>query len=127
MVTSSSELPDRRIARLDVDQIHAMLEAGILREGEPVELSDRVLVGKDRSADASLAYERTTKLALDARFGIPQCVIVDLQDSTVEIYEQPSPAEACYRATSFRRAGEAVALRLGEAEHLEVDASRSLP
>lgn len=205
VVMSSPALHDRRIARLDVGQVHAMLDAGILRDGEAVELIDGVLVCKDRSAlgedvmtigkrhnlvvkllarldpelaqrgrhmqtqgpltlpprdepepdgiilrgdprsyadhlpeaadaesvievaDASLAYDRTTKLALYARAGIRQYVIVNLQNSTVEIYEQPSPAEACYRATSFRHAGETVALRVADGEHLEVDAARLLP
>lgn len=40
---------DLRLARLTVDQIHAMLKAGILRDGEPIELIDGVLVYKDRS------------------------------------------------------------------------------
>jgi Uma2 family endonuclease len=41
--------PDLRVAPLTVEQVHAMLHAGILREGEPVELIDGVLVYKDRS------------------------------------------------------------------------------
>lgn len=38
-----------RMARIDVDQYHRMLDAGILREGEPIELLDGFLVYKDRS------------------------------------------------------------------------------
>jgi hypothetical protein len=41
---AANPAPERRIARLDVRQLHAMLEAGILAEGEPVELIDGVLV-----------------------------------------------------------------------------------
>lgn len=153
----------QRVARLTVEQVHAMLEAGIVREGEPIELIDGLLLHKDRSAkgedpmtigrrhnlvvkllgrldaeltaqgchmqtqgpvsipphdepepdgavlhgeprdytdrlpeardvasvievaDASLPYDRTRKLALNARAGIPQYVIVNLQDDVVEI------------------------------------------
>ncbi|MBI3272598.1 MAG: Uma2 family endonuclease [Planctomycetes bacterium] len=39
-----------RLAPLDVDQYHRMLEGGILLEGAPIELLDGVLVYKDRSA-----------------------------------------------------------------------------
>jgi len=38
-----------RLARLTVDQVHAMVDAGILREGEAIELIDGVLICKDRS------------------------------------------------------------------------------
>jgi hypothetical protein len=38
---------------LTVDQFHRMVEAGILREGEPVELIDGVLVRKDFGAEGS--------------------------------------------------------------------------
>jgi hypothetical protein len=39
-----------RIARLTIDQVHAMIETGIVHEGAPIELIDGVLVHKDRSA-----------------------------------------------------------------------------
>lgn len=39
-----------RFVRLRVEQLHAMLEAGILVDGEPLELLDGLLVYKDRSA-----------------------------------------------------------------------------
>jgi hypothetical protein len=42
--------PQPRLARLHVDQVHAMLEAGILRDRDPIELIDGVLVYKDKSA-----------------------------------------------------------------------------
>lgn len=46
---AESRSPDHRIARLTVDQYHRMIDSGILREGEPIELLDGVLVYKDRS------------------------------------------------------------------------------
>jgi hypothetical protein len=48
MAATSPEV-ERRIARLTVDQVQGMLEAGILVEGAPIELIDGVLVYKDRS------------------------------------------------------------------------------
>ena len=47
-----SELPSlvSRIARLTASQVHTMLEAGILRDGEPFELIDGLLLYKDRAA-----------------------------------------------------------------------------
>ena len=49
MVTSALAEPRPRIARLTVEQVEGMLEAGILPEGAPIELIDGVLVYKDRS------------------------------------------------------------------------------
>ncbi len=40
--------PPPRIARINVDQYHRMLETGILKDGDPIELLDGVLVYKDR-------------------------------------------------------------------------------
>ena len=48
-MSQRADVFDPRIARLTVDQVHAMLDAGILRDGDPVELIDGVLVRKDRS------------------------------------------------------------------------------
>lgn len=41
--------PVPMIERLTVPQFHRMIEAGILREGEPIELIDGILVRKDNS------------------------------------------------------------------------------
>src|SRR3990172_7639968 len=42
--------PFPRLAQIDVDQYHKMIETGILPEGAPIELIDGLLVYKDRSA-----------------------------------------------------------------------------
>jgi Uma2 family endonuclease len=196
---------DARVARLTVDQLHAMVGAGILREGEPIELIDGVLVYKDRSArgedpmtiarrhnlvvkllarldadlvargchmqtqgplslppydepepdgavlrgeprhyaerlpaaadvaciievsDASLAYDRTRKLALYARSALPQYLIVNLQDDQIEIYEEPLPDAGRYGAKRTARAAEALAVHVGDAQYLKIDARRILP
>jgi Uma2 family endonuclease len=200
----STSLADPRIARLTVDQVHAMIEAGIVHEGAPIELIDGVLVYKDRStsgedhtsvgkehslvvsllneldvdlaqrgchmrtqnplslpphnepepdgailqgrpraytdrvpkaadagavievADSSLVYDRKTKLALYARAGIPQYIIVNLSGRCIEIYEQPSPGGS-YQHVTVRRAGETISLRLPDGERFEILADRILP
>jgi hypothetical protein len=200
----SAFIAEPRIARLTVDQVHAMVKAGIVHEGAPIELIDGVLIHKDRSAsgedpmsiakdhslvvsllgeldadlaqrgyhmriqnplslppydepepdgailrgrprtytgcvpgaadavsvievaDSSLAYDRKTKLALYARAGIAQYVIVNLKGRCVEIYEQPRP-DGSYQDVAVRRAGETVAFRLTDGEHFEILADRILP
>ncbi|HEX2687487.1 MAG TPA: Uma2 family endonuclease [Kofleriaceae bacterium] len=200
----STPLAEPRIARLTVDQVHAMIKAGIVREGAPIELIDGVLIHKDRSAsgedpmsigkehrlvvsllgeldadlaqrnchmqtqnplslppfdepepdgailrgrpraytdrvpgaadvgsvievaDSSLAYDRKTKLALYARAGIPQYVLVNLSGRCIEIYERPSP-DGSYQHIAVQRAGETVALRLADGERFEILADRILP
>jgi hypothetical protein len=200
---AQSTAPHARV-RLTVDQVHAMLEAGILAEGQPVELIDGMLVYKVRSArgedpvtigkkhnlvvkllarldaalgergchmqtqgpvrlsvhdepepdgavlrgeprdytdrlpeaadvhcvievaDASLAFDRTTKLALYARAGIRQYLIVNLRDGCIESYERPS-VRGRYSRKSVLRAGKRAALALGDRERLEIDAAEILP
>jgi hypothetical protein len=195
---------EARIARLTVDQVHAMIKAGIVHEGAAIELIDGVLVHKDRSAsgedpmsigkdhrlvgsllgeldadlaqrgchmqtqnplslspydepepdgailrgrpraytdrvpgaadvgsvievaDSSLAYDRKTKLALYARAGIAQSMIVNLSGRCIELYEQPGP-DGSYRQIVVRRAGETVDLRLPDGERFELLADRILP
>lgn len=204
MVTSRAEA-EPRIARLTVDQVQAMLEAGILAEGAPIELIDGVLVYKDRSdhgedpttigkkhnlavkllgrldselasrgchmqtqgpvslpphdepepdaaivrgqprdyadrlptasdvsavievADSSLGYDRTVKLALYARSGIGQYVIVNLRQRCLEVHERPDPASERYERVSVLRAGDTLALRVTASELLELEASTILP
>jgi Uma2 family endonuclease len=199
-----STLAQPRFARLTVDQVHAMIKAGIVHEGASIELIDGMLVHKDRSAtgedpmsigkghrlvvgllgqldsdlaqfgchmqtqnplslppydepepdaailrgqlraytdrepgaadvgsvievaDSSLAYDRKTKLALYARAGIPQYVIVNLAGRCIEVYEQPHP-DGSYQQIVVRRAGETVALRLPDGERFEILADRILP
>ena len=49
---------------LTVEQFHRMIEAGILRDGEPVELIDGVLVRKDSSALGGNAMGHSARHAL---------------------------------------------------------------
>jgi Uma2 family endonuclease len=43
-------------------------------------------------SDSSLAYDRGIKLALYARFGVPEVWIVDLVGAAIEVYRQPAGA-----------------------------------
>lgn len=201
-MVSAVELP---VVRLTVAQVHAMLRAGILQEGDPIELIDGLLIRKDRSAhgadpmtigekhnlvvkllarldpeltrhgchmqtqgpltlglhdepepdgavlrgdprdytnalprgedascvievaDSSLEVDRTRKLALYARAGVPQYVIVNLRDGCVEVHDTPVAERGCYAQTRVARAGERVALRTSDGSTLEIDAGRILP
>ena len=59
-------------------------------------------------AGASLHFDRTAKLALYARHGIPDYWIVNLVDDVIETYR--NPAGAAYQEARTHRRGEAVAL-----------------
>jgi hypothetical protein len=50
MLNASEQISLASVLPLTVDQYHQMIAGGILREGEPVELIDGVLIRKDRSA-----------------------------------------------------------------------------
>lgn len=58
-------------------------------------------------ADRSLAYDRTEKLALYARAGIPEYWLVDVQQKTLAVHREP--ADGAYRSRAVLRAGETVA------------------
>jgi Uma2 family endonuclease len=40
-------------------------------------------------SETSLTYDRTVKLALYAKFGVPEIWIVDLLGSAIEVYHEP--------------------------------------
>ena len=40
-------------------------------------------------SETSLAYDRSVKLALNAKFGVPEVWIIDLTGSAVEVYREP--------------------------------------
>ncbi len=48
-------------------------------------------------SDSSLAYDRNTKLALYARFGVPEVWIVDIPGGGVEIYREPKDGAYAFR------------------------------
>lgn len=201
-MTTAFELP---VVRLTTRQVHAMVEAGILREGEPIELIDGLLVRKDRSArgadpmtigekhnlvvkllarldaelvelgchmqtqgpltlgehdepepdgavlrgeprdylerlpaagdaravievaDSSLEVDRTRKLALYARAGIEQYVVVNLREHRLEVHEAPAPTEQRYQRTTVLGPGDELSLRTGADSALVIEASRILP
>lgn len=61
-------------------------------------------------ADGSIRFDRTTKLPLDARFGIGEYWIVDLNRRMVDAYR--NPVGASYMETTTHQAGERFALSL---------------
>ena len=104
---------------------------GAILRGRPRAYTDRVPGVADSGsvievADSSLVYDRKTKLALYARAGIAQYVIVNLSGRCIELYEQPR-SDGSYQEVIVRRAGETVALRLPDGERFEILADRILP
>ena len=52
-------------------------------------------------ADATVAYDRTVKVSLYARAGIPEVWLVDLVSEAVEVYRRPAGGQYA----EFRRVG----------------------
>ena len=48
-------------------------------------------------SDSSLAYDRNTKLALYARFGVPEVWIVDIPGGALEVYRAPEDGAYAHR------------------------------
>jgi len=63
-------------------------------------------------SDSSLDHDRKTKLALYARFGVPEVWIVDLSGSAIEVYRDP--AEGRYRSFSRMVQGALTPARIPE-------------
>jgi len=71
-------------------------------------------------ADTSLQYDRTVKLRLYARAGIPEYWIADVNTDTVEVYRSPSGEQYATRQVFSR--GESVAPRAFPDAVIAVDA-----
>jgi Uma2 family endonuclease len=205
MAAQQDPLAAPEVVPLTIEQYHRMLEAGILEDGDPIELLDGFLVRKDRSgrggspvtvhpmhrvvvtrlgdlgselerhgahlqtqqpislppsqepepdgaivrgrtedyadrhpgpgdvlcvievADSSLRRDRTTKQRIYAAAGIPQYVIVNLQDQVIEVYEAPRPAEGRYGRTTTVERGATFDLHLGPDIRLSRAADAWLP
>ncbi len=78
-------------------------------------------------SDSSLAYDRSTKLAIYARAGIPQYLIVNVQHACIEVHEHPAPEHQRYENVTVFRAGSEFELRAGGRERLAVDPAHLLP
>jgi Uma2 family endonuclease len=70
-------------------------------------------------ADTSQAYDRTVKLPLYARAGIPEAWIVDVAGPTLEVHRAPSPEG--YRDVRQARRGERLTLAALQDLGLSVD------
>ncbi len=69
--------------------------------GAPADYADRHPGAADvpcviEIADSSLQTDRTIKLRIYARAGIPLYAIVNLADRVIEVYTQPAPKTARY-------------------------------
>ena len=94
-----------RLARITVEQYHRMLEAGVLRDGEPIELIDGLLVYKDRSAAGedpmtvgkrhAVAVELLTEL--DRLVAPHGCHVRTQKPITLPPHHEPEPDGAIVR------------------------------
>jgi Uma2 family endonuclease len=57
-------------------------------------------------AGDSLRFDRRTKAALYARTGIPEYWIVNLEETSIEVYRDPETASGVHRQTLVVRRGE---------------------
>jgi hypothetical protein len=97
VVPTASEL-----VPLTVEQYHRMIAAGILPEGEPIELLDGLLVRKDRGPDMttnplhSLVVSKLT-LLLAAALANSRCHVRGQNPITIEPRHEPGPDLALAR------------------------------
>ena len=78
-------------------------------------------------ADSSLAYDRTTKQRIYARFRIRQYVIVNLVEGVVEVYTEPVPAKRLYRNSETLSGRGSLALPMPGGSPLKVPVRLLLP
>lgn len=95
-------------ARLAIDSVPepdlALLRRRSYRQGSP-QPDDVLLIVE--VADSSLRYDRTRKLRLYARAGVPEYWVVSVEDEWIEIHR--APEGDAYRDVRRAGAGEAIA------------------
>ena len=79
------------------------------------------------ASDSSLRYDRTTKVRIYARAGIPQYVIINIVDDVIEVFESPDAAAGTYAAPKIIPRDGVVTLKLFDGKTLDVPASKLLP
>jgi len=87
-------LPDP-IWRLSVDQYHQMIQAGILNEGDPVELLEGILVTKMVKNPPHTLATQLTREALER--SLPPVWFVNLQDPVTTDTSEPEPDVSAVR------------------------------
>ena len=78
-------------------------------------------------SESSLQDDRTAKLALYARSGIPQYVIVNLVENKVEVYELPEIEEERYAHRDTLIPGQQIHFRTAAQDPLMVPVENVLP
>lgn len=104
---------------------------GAILRGTPRGYADRLPEAADvlvlfEVADSSLEHDRTAKLEIYARAGIPRYAIVNLIDRRIEWFERPIPAEGRYGRSVTLAAEETLVLEL-EGGRLDVPVRDLLP
>src|SRR3712207_4217922 len=82
-------VPEDLIWRLTVDQYHAMIQAGILVDGDPVELLEGWLVTKRSKNPRHSLSTQLTRVALEER--LPPEWFVDAQEPITTADSEPEP------------------------------------
>jgi len=105
-------------------------DAAIIR-GVPREYKTRLPGPADVScvieaAHSSLDRDREDKLPIYARAGIPQYVIINLQNNTIEVHSDPDPAAEQYRTKATIEVDQTLEFILPEGR-ISVQASDLLP
>lgn len=79
------------------------------------------------AAHSSLDLDRDDKLPIYAEASVPQYVLINLQNNTIEIYTDPDPAAGVYRTKVTTQRNQTLRLNVGEGEPLELRADELLP
>ncbi len=79
------------------------------------------------AAHSSIERDQEDKLPIYAAAGIAQYVIINLNNDTIEVYEDPDPANEQYRTKITVDRGGRVGLLVGDKERFEFDPADVLP
>lgn len=82
-------VPDEPVWRLSVEQYHEMLRAGILQDGDPVELLEGILVAKMTKYPPHTMANELTREALERI--LPQNWFVNVQQPITTLDSEPEP------------------------------------
>jgi len=105
---------------------------GSIVRGTPRDYSDRLPTAGDtfcviEVAHSSLERDKGEKMPAYAAAGIPQYVLINLRNNSIELHSRPDKLTGEYESKEIHELGDFISINLGDGETLDLPAAELLP